>query len=274
MQFQTVRPGVQTVSLPDADATATLVSGSKAALLVDTGASPAVGARLREAAARATDRPLATVIVTHGHWDHSFGLAAFADLDTIGAELVADDMACRENRAWAADAGLRPDQLATPATRLGLIGVRDLGGVTVEIAHLGPAHSRSDLILAIPQLSLLIVGDLVEDGPPQFDETSSFLGWMNTLDALNSMLHDDTVIIPGHGHPLGPDDVARFRSGCATIWDTADWAYTQGIPEDEVYDRGTLEWPWDRGVVEQGVAVAYRELAAREQAARERPTPV
>ena len=65
-----------------------LVVGSERALLVDTGSSPAQGRAVRASVAAVTDRPLAAVVVTHWHYDHAFGLAAFADLLTIGHESV------------------------------------------------------------------------------------------------------------------------------------------------------------------------------------------
>ncbi len=261
MDFTQVAPAVFTATLDEAAATVSLVVGRRACLLVDTGSSPKRGAEIRAAASQVASVPLTTVVVTHGHWDHAFGLAAFGDLDTVGQEEL--KLAGRENRRWARDQGVDPAAMPLPRERLSLIGVRDLGEVTVEIAHLGPAHTDADLILALPGQDLLIVGDLVEEGPPQFDETSSLRGWVATLDALYSMLRDDTVIIPGHGSPLGPGHLTHFRTGLAAIWDQAEWAFRREVPVEEVYGYDDLEWPWDRATAEEGIALAYRELAAR-----------
>ncbi|MDR0783379.1 MAG: MBL fold metallo-hydrolase [Propionibacteriaceae bacterium] len=210
MEFVEVRPGVFTAVLEVEQVTTTLVVGARRALLVDTGASPAQGAAIRQAVRSITDIPLEVVVLTHGHWDHAYGLEAFADLDTIGHENLAQDLACAENRAWSAKQGVAPPGL--PKTNLASIGVRDLGDLVVEIAHFGPAHTRSDLIIAIPQRSTIIVGDLVEGEVPQFDETSSLAGWARTLDSLCFMLKPDTVIIPGHGAALSPLEVVHFRA--------------------------------------------------------------
>lgn len=263
MEFTQVRPGVLTAVLDQEQATVTVVIGDTGCLLVDTGSTPEQGTQIRHAIAEATNRPLETVVLTHGHWDHSFGLAAFADLDTVGHENLPLDLRCAENTKWAADNGIDLDDLAVPATLLSLIGIRNLGGLNVELASFTPAHSRSDMIVAVPERSVLIVGDLVETGPPQFDETSCLDGWVRSLDALYSLLKQDTLLIIGHGSPVGFGEVAHFRTGLAAIWDQAEWAFHQEVPRDEVYDYDNLEWPWGRATVEKGIALAYHELSER-----------
>ena len=269
MNFTEVRPDVHTAILDPEQVTVTVIVGETACLLADTGATPAQGAAIRQAVAELTDVPLRAVAVTHGHWDHAFGLSAFADLDTIGSEHLPDDLGCRENAAWAVRQGLDLDALARPAATVAMIAIRDLGGLAVEIAHFGPAHTRSDLIMAVPERSVVLVGDLVESGPPQFDETSSLIEWVKTLDALHALLSPTTTVIPGHGHPLTPEDVAHFRSGLAALWDQSEWSFQQGVPVDKVYDQEGVEWPWDRTTATAGISLAYRELAAQGRGHRE-----
>src|ERR671939_666198 len=76
--------------LPVWDCTAGLVVGDDAALLVDAGSSPAEGARLRGAAERLLqplggDRRVTHLALTHPHFDHVFGAAAFAGAEVFGA---------------------------------------------------------------------------------------------------------------------------------------------------------------------------------------------
>ncbi|MDR1265506.1 MAG: MBL fold metallo-hydrolase [Propionibacteriaceae bacterium] len=149
-------------------------------------------------------------------------------------------------------------------TLLASIGLRDLGGVTVEIAHFGPAHTDGDLIVAVPEARVVFAGDLVETlGPPQFDQTSDLLGWAKSLDALRGLLRPDTVVVPGHGRLAQAWDVDHQRQGLTAIWDQAEWAYRQGVELDQVYAFDQLEWPWDEATARQGIAAAYRALARR-----------
>jgi len=263
MEFIEVVPGIFTTRLTSADATVTVVAGEERCLLVDTGSSPRQGEEIRQAIPEVTNRGLETVVLTHGHWDHAFGLGAFADLDTVGAEMLPADIRCTENLRWAGDHGIDIGDVGLPATLLSLIAVRNLGGLTAEIADFTPAHTRSDLVVAIPERSVLIVGDLVETGPPQFDETSCLDGWVKSLDALYSLLKPETVVILGHGGAVDPGVVAHFRTGLAAIWDQAEWCFRKEVPLAEAYDYDNLEWPWDRATVEKGISLAYAELAVR-----------
>ncbi|MDR0847515.1 MAG: MBL fold metallo-hydrolase [Propionibacteriaceae bacterium] len=261
MDFQELRPGIFTATLDPAQVNVTLIVGGERALLVDTGSSQAQGEEIRAAVERATDKPLSYVVASHAHWDHAWGLGAFTDVETIAHESFAEDSGCAENRERAAEVGAAPT-VSTPKTLLSLIGVRDLGGLTVEIAHFGVAHTHGDLIVAVPDSRVLVVGDLVED-PPSFDETSSLDGWVRCLDAVYALLRDDTLVVPGHGHAMGPWEVGHVRSGLAAIWGQAEWAYNKGVPVEDLYTYDNLEWPWDQASAEAGIRVAYRELGER-----------
>ena len=65
-----------------------LIVGAHRTLLIDTGSSPEQGREIRDSVAAVTDRPLAAVVVTHWHYDHAFGLAAFGDVPRIAHESV------------------------------------------------------------------------------------------------------------------------------------------------------------------------------------------
>ena len=263
MEFIEAVPGIFITRLDPVDITVTVIVGEDRCLLVDTGSTPQQGAEVRAAIRGLTDKSLETVVLTHGHWDHAFGLGAFADLDTVGAEMLPEDIRCAENLRWAADQGIDIDHVDLPATLLSLIAVRNLGGLTAEIADFTPAHTRSDLVVAVPERSVLIVGDLVETGPPHFDETSCLDGWVKSLDALYSLLKPETVVVLGHGGAVDPGVVAHFRTGLAAIWDQAEWCFRQEVPLADAYEFDNLEWPWNRATVEKGISLAYSELALR-----------
>ena len=88
--WRTVAAGVYVAVAEPDSVNLGLVVGTDAALLVDTGSSPEHGRAVRASLAAVSDRPLAAAVVTHWHYDHAFGLAAFADLPTIGHESVSD----------------------------------------------------------------------------------------------------------------------------------------------------------------------------------------
>lgn len=88
--------------------------------------------------------------------------------------------------------------------------VIELGDFTIEILHLGPAHSPGDTQVWLPKQSLVIAGDMAfhERLLPIFEDTMTgewVETWETEFEALNA-----TYVIPGHGHPTNMDQVRRY----------------------------------------------------------------
>ncbi len=196
-----------------------LVVGADTALLIDCGASPAHGAQIRATVATLTDRPLVAVAVTHGHHDHAYGLAAYADLTTIAHESVA--------------AALATAGLAVPSRSIVVATALDLGGRRVEIAHLGEGHTAGDVVVVVPDANVVFAGDLIESaGPPQFGDDAVPGSWAATLDGVIGLMNAQTVLVPGHGDPVGREFVFEQRGRIA-----AQAAELSGPPQP---NRATL----------------------------------
>ena len=78
--------------------------------------------------------------------------------------------------------------------------VIELGGETIELLHLGPAHSPGDISLWLPKKKLMISGDLTfrQRLLPVMEHTDT-QGWINTWDAFEALKPE--IVIPGHGSP-------------------------------------------------------------------------
>ena len=85
-----------------------------------------------------------------------------------------------------------------------------MGGMRVEVLHLGPAHSPGDTQVWLPEQSLVIAGDMAfhERLPPIFQETDT-KGWVETWAGPFEGLKA-TYVIPGHGHPTNMAQVRRY----------------------------------------------------------------
>jgi glyoxylase-like metal-dependent hydrolase (beta-lactamase superfamily II) len=193
-----------------------LIVGSQGTLLVDTGSSPAQGRALRGSLTAVTDRPLAAVVVTHWHYDHAFGLSAFADIPRIAHESLHSRLASAEAAAEAKRLGVDPDELGQPNVELAVATALDLGDRRVEIAHLGGGHTDGDLVVVVPDADLIFAGDLIETaGPPSFEPDSVPDEWPATLDAVIALMTAGTLAVPGHGQPVGREFVFEQRSRIA-----------------------------------------------------------
>ena len=201
--WQELVPGIYRAVAEPESVNLGLVVGTEGALLVDTGSSPAQGRAVRESVATVTDRPLVAVAVTHWHFDHAFGLAAFADLVTVAHESVPGRLDSPEAASEATRLGLVVDDLGRPSRELVVAMAFDVGDRRVEVAHLGRGHTDGDLLVVVPDAEVIFAGDLVESaGAPSFGPDSVPDEWAGTLDGLVGLMTERSVAVPGHGDPV------------------------------------------------------------------------
>jgi len=217
------------VRLPGWDCTTGLVVGEGAALLVDTGSSLREGAALRADTRRllGPHARVTHIALTHPHFDHVLGTAAFAGVEVYGAagidtvltrgrdELCASAVAHGVPQEEAAEAA---DVLMVPPHRVCGEWTLDLGGgLQVLLANVGPAHSGHDLAVLVPGTpEIVFCGDLVEEsGEPQAGSDAVPRRWPAALDRLLELGGDDAVYVPGHGAAVNAGFVRAQRAGLA-----------------------------------------------------------
>lgn len=89
----------------------------------------------------------------------------------------------------------------------------EMGDFRIEARYLGPAHSAGDIVVWLPEQSLVISGDMAfhERMLPIFADTIT-ADWLETWDTAFEAL-GATYVIPGHGHPTNMDQVRRYTKG-------------------------------------------------------------
>lgn len=227
------------------DGNSVFLDAPEGLILVDTGRHPAHRDRLLEHA-RARGRPIAAVINTHWHLDHSTGnaeiraaypqaplyataaiegaLTGFFPQSRTGAEqFLASGHATAEQRAEIergfaamddADA-LRPTRPVRASGEMRIAGRR----LRVNVAPF--AATEADLWIYDPATRLLIAGDLVV-APVPFMDTACPEGWRRALDAIAATRF--VTLIPGHGAPM---DRAQFLSWRAAFNGLLDCAASE-----------------------------------------------
>jgi glyoxylase-like metal-dependent hydrolase (beta-lactamase superfamily II) len=215
-RWHEVRSGVYVTVAEPESVNLGLIVGAQRTLLVDTGSSPEQGRKIRAALAGVTDLPLTAVVVTHWHYDHAFGLAAFGDVPRIAHESVQVRLSSAEAAADARRLGLDPQRLGQPNVEISVATAVDLGDRRVEIAHLGRGHTEGDLVVVVPDAEVLFAGDLLESaGPPSFGPDSVPDEWPATLDAVIGLMTATTLAVPGHGEPVGREFAFEQRGRVA-----------------------------------------------------------
>jgi glyoxylase-like metal-dependent hydrolase (beta-lactamase superfamily II) len=220
-----VGDGVFARRYAELDLTVGLVVGCARALVVDTRGDARQGAELAAAVRAVTALPV-VVAITHAHFDHCFGTAAFLPAPVYALPRCREVLAATaaaQRAEWTARYRLRADHAtadALAATDPPLPDATapaelDLGGRSVDLLDLGPGHTDHDLVVHVPDAGVVFAGDLVEQGaPPDFGD-AVVARWPTTVTALLAL--GPRVVVPGHGDPTGPAEVAEQRDRLVQI---------------------------------------------------------
>ena len=162
---------------------------------------------------------IGTLFNTHGNGDHTFGNQLVEGARIIGTRGCVEDMAHRPpqqmyammTQNWRAlgEAGAFmhevmgsrfdfSDVVATPPTTI-LDGemVLHVGSKEVRLIELGPAHTRGDALVYVPQDRTVFSGDLLFVGGHPVVWAGPFANWIRACDLILSW--DVDVIVSGHG---------------------------------------------------------------------------
>jgi quinoprotein relay system zinc metallohydrolase 2 len=180
------------------------IVGDAAVAVIDTGNSPSIGSRLREAIRARTDLPIRYVVNTHMHPDHVFGNAAFVE-DRPVFVAHANFQGALMARADGYQRRLEEDLGAEEAAAARLVPPRltvegslelDLGNRVLALKSWPTAHTNNDLTVFDRRTRTLLVGDLVfMERLPTVD--GSALGWLQVMNELAAL--DADRVVPGHG---------------------------------------------------------------------------
>ena len=201
-----------------------VLSGTDGLVVVDTFAAPA-WPRLEESlAALGGSAPVKIVINTHWHFDHTDNNAP---LHAAGATVVAHENTRRRMSAPQRVEILGLDFPPSPAAALPQRVFKDgykleANGERLDVSHVAPAHTDTDVILRFERANLLHAGDVFFNGRyPLIDGSSGGRvdGMIAACDRLLRLAAADTRIVPGHGALATPADLVKYRDMLATAAD-------------------------------------------------------
>jgi len=215
-------------------------------LVVDALGSPALAQELIQEIRKITPAPIRYVVMTHYHADHIYGLQA---LKAAGAQVIAQqdgqiylhsDTAALRLKASREELFPWIDEKTTlvPADRwiAGALTLQ-MGGLDFQIQPVGPAHTPEDLVVYVPQIRLLLAGDIVFRGRVPFVGQADSGRWIGALDKL--LAFDTQVIVPGHGpvSSTAREDLQMTRDYLAFLRRRMGEAARNMEPFEEAYAR-------------------------------------
>ena len=186
-------------------------------VVINSGASVRLASALHEEIKTITDQPVKLVINENGQ-----GHAILGNLywSKMGVDILAHEDAIHEikensytilerMKSYNRDKAVGTE-VVIPNKSFSEKIIFNLGGLEFHVLHLGPAHGPGDTQVWLPQLSLMIAGDMAfhERMLPIFENTCTKC-WLETWDEKFAPLNA-TYVIPGHGHPTNMAQVTRF----------------------------------------------------------------
>lgn len=254
------------------DVNITLVGSEQGLLVVDTHGSVAAAREVIDDVRRLGAGEVTGIVNTHWHFDHTFGNHAFrqayGEVPIHAHENAVDELArwgdrLKEKYAESPDDPHREDVLASPVVlpdqTFSSARVLDLGDRLVELVHPGRGHTSGDLVARVPDVDVLLAGDLVEESsPPWFNDDCWPMDWPLSLDLVLGLATSGTVVVPGHGSPVDRDFVEEQRNTIGVVAETIRDLATRGVPVDQALDAG--EWPWPKDHLATAVRRGYEQL--------------
>ena len=186
-------------------------------VVINSGASVRLASALHEEIKNVTDQPVKLVINENGQGHAILGNLYWSQL---GVDILAHEDAIHEieenshtilerMKSYNRDKAVGTE-VVIPNKSFSEKIIFNLGGLEFHVLHLGPAHGPGDTQVWLPQLSLMVAGDMAfhERMLPIFENTCTKC-WLETWDKKFAPLNA-TYVIPGHGHPTNMAQVTRF----------------------------------------------------------------
>jgi glyoxylase-like metal-dependent hydrolase (beta-lactamase superfamily II) len=266
-----------------------LVVDGDESLLVDTlfdlPLTEAMLGAMRDATPAA--RSIDTLVNTHANGDHCYGNQLVGDAVIIASKSSAEEME-----------QVTPDVMAgmiANADQLGAAGeffrrifgafqfegielrrpnrtfegemVQHVGDKAVHLIEVGPAHTRGDVLVHVPDDGVVFTGDILFiDGTPIMWE-GPVENWIRACDRIIEM--KPRVIVPGHGPLTDVDGVRAVQSYLGYVRDEARKRYDAGLSApDAARDIALGDYSsWlDAERIVVNVHTLYREFSGSHEA--------
>ena len=231
-------------------------------------------------AAKSIDR----LVNTHANGDHTFGNQLVAGAEIIASRACAEEMkerpaeelaAMQRNWRQLGEAGAFlhevmgskfkwDDVKNTPPTRVFEDELRlKVGDKDVLLKNVGPAHTRGDVLVHVPQDRTVFTGDIlfVEGHPVLW--AGPVDNWVAACDRI--LAWDVETVVPGHGAVTGKAAVRNLKAYFEYVMAQAKARLDAGLGWEEAANDISLDgfagWG-ERERIVANVRAAYRDLGA------------
>ena len=185
-----------------------IIVGRDGVLVIDTGMGPKNAETVLGEVRKITSEPISYLTVTHFHPEHGMGAQAFppstiivypAEQKTELMEKGADFIKLFKGFSPEIADLLKPVHARMPNVVFHDQAEIDLGDISVQLLHWGPAHTRGDELVFLPKQRILFGGDVVVHRffPIMPDADANGGNWIKMLERMEKM--NPAIVVPGHG---------------------------------------------------------------------------
>ncbi len=228
-------------------------------IFVDAGMNTTIASEFRKNMEEKFGKKASTLILTHGHIDHFFGMGAFSDLTVIApktskekieryvtAEFTTEIIASFEIYFPTFKAAAKVAKLFMPSI---WFENEMAAGKNQEIQiQVTGGHTNCSSSIYFQQEKILIAGDLLQvEVSPYFGEPDNDMGlWIQTLKLWEKMSLD--AYLPGHGPKIDVNYLVKVREFFEQILETVTKLKAKGLTVKEVLEHPSLpSGYWPRG---------------------------
>ena len=219
-----------------------VIAGPDRTVLIDTCGTERRTRHLLDVVQQRTGTRVSTLINTHHHGDHTHGNYLVDEAVIVGhekcRELIVDHGITKyegvfDVEDWGDLRARPPDLTFRDALTL------HIGDLRAELYYAGTAaHTTNDVVVWLPEQSVLFSGDLVFNGGTPFAIMGSIAGSRTAMEFLRSF--GATTIIPGHGEICGPEHIEHVDEYFVFIQQTAAAAHSAGLSPLEAAHEANL----------------------------------
>jgi glyoxylase-like metal-dependent hydrolase (beta-lactamase superfamily II) len=216
-----------------------VLNGRDGKLLVDAGIGVS-RPQITRALADISSEPITHLISTHWHFDHTDGNAW---VQSEGASILAHEntrtrlTAAQRVEDWSYTFPAPPPN-ALPTDVFSAERSMRINGASLGLKYYGPAHTDSDISVTFAEADIIHAADTFWNGVFPFIDYSTggnIDGMIRATEANLAATTNDTIIIAGHGRPVGNrSQLAQYRDMLVEIRETVATLKRQGRPLDDI----------------------------------------
>ncbi|MEE4361647.1 MAG: MBL fold metallo-hydrolase [Pseudomonadales bacterium] len=261
-----------------------LVTDSGATLLVDTLYDLTLTGRMLEAMAASVPAAarIERLVNTHANGDHCNGNELVTGAEIIASTACAEEMAHEDPASMARMRRQAAELGDLGAFFLHCFGAFDFEGITqtlptrtfddalsllvgdkrVDLTRVGPAHTRGDVLVSVPDDEVVYTGDILFIEGHPIIWAGPVGNWLRACDRI--IERAPALVVPGHGPVTDLRGVRAVRDYLTYIRDEARLRYDAGLTAaDAARDINLADYEsWgDAERIAVNVATLYREFS-------------